>query len=321
MISVLSALSALFALATDREEDKVSVKLLIATWLALGDYDSIIRHIGMWKPKIKPGDNLYFWKEEEDPAFQFVKAYAQTVQSRSIDSSIPYPPEKARWLNENWGDLQPDLLGLVNAYNDLAAIMAEEYDKPGQRIIGIPGFTFLAGSLWRSFRQSSEKAIVIAPGWNDEGWPNLPPHPGEVWLAQHGFVRGSEHKVQVGRLYTTPDWDGRYAWNVFLEFEHRRPVKKKMWISFEQSFKQFCISNDIFIVMEAYPPGTLTWDDQRWFGSKRIDWYTTLLEHIIPNLGKMSDAEISRITNGRLNAVQIGNLRKVNRIPVYRKDY
>jgi hypothetical protein len=336
MLTTLSMLWPLFALATDREEDKVSVRLLIATWLALEDYDSIIRYLGLGP------DPLWQWNKDSDPSYQFIMTYAQELRTGPIGPN--YLSGRTLPFGTSWMDDFPVLKGLVSAYNaEVSGINNKIHEINKKKTVPCYGGgpDHLEGKQQGLYRRSmyggEDYLLVFAPGW-DNGWPVLPEHE-DRWYLQVKARRKYYEKMEINisklepwvrkkkpeelRQAPKPSWIRYRKWSPIVTFEFHGKLNGTQaaltggqGLTWEQSFnhavRNYCAKNNL---IQLYPA---TNSDS--FISVERNLTTTekhILDEVIPQLGKISDNSLSITAN--ISLYMVKKLRELNGIPPYRK--
>jgi hypothetical protein len=300
IIPALSALCTLFALATDYEEgEKVPRELVIATWLALEDYDTIIQVLGL-------GPDIFNWRQEDDAAYNFILAYANKIHSGPVGPS---------YLTCLWTDDFPALEGLIQAYNDALGKQRVSAIKAGALNIGQGGIAVIEGRPIASYfaikqqgifvtRGAFPRVVAFAPGWYENGgsgWPMLPPHE-EQWYACVRKIKnmGGKEEIYVAKAISTGDrWPGETIqtrkWIPVVTFD-RSYLDPTPWTdtskhNFEDAMIDFCLKNNIFQLQPSRSISKSDLDYHHLSPSENL-----IIDKVVPNLGKISIHDISKQT-------------------------
>jgi hypothetical protein len=233
MIAALSMLWPLMALASDREEEgeTPSLRRIIATWLALGDYDSIVKTLGVCpleplmedldrqiEAHLASGENNsilhILWRTDLDPSWQFVSSYIR----ETTGTRTPGP----HWLTDEWCKDYPDIQGLIDVYNQTVREKKNLYrtilKKRAEIKVEDPfvHITYIDTIfLPRCGGMIPRKIDIQSPGWED-GWPRLNLDPNSTWFAvikrnlpkkmqicrciEAGLIRGVDGVIRVGTM-------------------------------------------------------------------------------------------------------------------------
>jgi hypothetical protein len=212
MISALSMLWPLMALASDQEEGETpSLQRIIAAWLALGDYESIVKTLGVCpleplieqlktkteeaikiekarrkqleeKGLVRYDPTLSFirisgpisviWCRDLDPSFILLKHYIESLKERT-----PGP----NWTGRNWIEDYPDIVGLIRAYRhlvneregDYRIKLQESLSSPESRVRGpaIDLWGVPDVETWCGQIEIVGGETILAPGWYYEPDP------------------------------------------------------------------------------------------------------------------------------------------------------
>jgi hypothetical protein len=339
MIAALSMLWPLMALASDREEGEASpLRGTIAALLALEDYESIIRMLGICplEPLMEnlnrqisnhPEDHCLqdhclhiSWREDLDPAWQFIVSYIrETSKTRT-----PGP----RWLEDDWCKDYPDFSGLIQTYNSFTNVIAINYAKALHNVLASAKIT---SRYWAVVEQwalestcggmiPSKKANVQPPGWKD-GFPCLPLDHGSIWFATLPRFRADAKELKicrcVERLTSELPSAGRLG---------SRPAQTLVWEVVFRGFplalrnvgeatledpvilqlSKFCRQQGLFLLL-------LPEDIHRFIkdGAPLTGVHKNLV-NAVPLLGKISDSEISY--RFKLTMEEIKRMRRDNGI-------
>jgi hypothetical protein len=305
VIPILSALWPFFALSSDRESDEeVPLRTLIATWLQLEDYESIVKTLlfSMKEPFIldqdrggvSSSDNFMWlwWNEENDPACSFIEWY---ITSSFAKDPVDY--RRPRWLkrDQKWLQDWPGIQEMIKVYNDFQEDKKKTLEM-GNSSSGHYTFCMTRPIVFSGHTINIGGKRILAPGWASNGepecrgiWPIFPPHLGEHW-----FMFVDRKKLYIYKI-CSGKW--KYIYHTYRDLD-----------------KKYCRDNGLFIIRTS-PPSSIVSGNPR----KEARLIPNFLLKVISLLGKMSDAQISRMYPD-FSPSYIATMRKDNDIPAFHKE-